>query len=369
MKSLHHSFDIDLAAEYGVEEAILIHHFQHWISLNRRTKKNFREGKTWTYQTLQQIADQFPYWDVDKVRVLMDRLILGKSRFSRKEEDFEPVLIKKNFNKTAFDRTCWYAFVDEERFSNNSYERLNDQMEKAKRPNPNGQTTRPIPDTLNTFLKADAKTSPKVSSDPGKKPSSSSSSQLVREAHGCQPPSKKPKETLSPPPSFEEEEEALLRLKKRKNQAGLEDVVDERAWKNVYIKKMRLEKAQQASHRKQREDLDQKETQEKSELESNNESLRKKEESIENEKRKILEDKFERKNKALCEAVGKKEIPYIINREQLGSLLVTMNEFSASFSIRWSDGGSLDYDASFRECWSKTNPHVFECIENSLCRI
>ena len=29
---MHHSFDIDLAEAYGILEAILLNHFQHWIN-------------------------------------------------------------------------------------------------------------------------------------------------------------------------------------------------------------------------------------------------------------------------------------------------------------------------------------------------
>lgn len=114
-KSLHHSFDIDLAAEYGLEEAILIHHFQHWIQINKRLKRNSHEGKTWTYQTLNQIAAYFPYWSVDQIVTLLERLTHGKSRF-QKEKQYEPVLLKGNFNKDKTDHTLWYAFVNEEKF-------------------------------------------------------------------------------------------------------------------------------------------------------------------------------------------------------------------------------------------------------------
>ena len=157
MKSLHHSFDVDLAAVYGVNEAIIIHHFQHWIRINRKRGANFHEDRTWSYQTLQDIADHFPYWTVEEVRTIVDRLLLGQNRRSKQEKEFEPVLIKGNFNKTAFDKTIWYAFIDEEKFvgsgnlrdnSNNSHERANAQIGTGDCPDPNGRLPRPIPDPL-----------------------------------------------------------------------------------------------------------------------------------------------------------------------------------------------------------------------------
>lgn len=112
-KSLHHSFDINIAEKYGIEEAILIHHFQHWISINRRLKRNFHEGTYWMYQSLDEIAANFPYMTKDRIFNIIERLCTGKSRFSKKDGiDFEPILKKGNFNKSRYDRTVWYAFCD-----------------------------------------------------------------------------------------------------------------------------------------------------------------------------------------------------------------------------------------------------------------
>lgn len=110
--SQHHSFDIHLAAKYGVIEAILIHHFQHWIRINKKLGRNLHEGRTWTYQTINEIQANFSYLTIDQVRQALDKLCNGKTRF-QKEQQFEPVLIKGNFNNTPFDTTLWYAFVND----------------------------------------------------------------------------------------------------------------------------------------------------------------------------------------------------------------------------------------------------------------
>jgi len=103
--SLHHSFDIAIAEEYGIEEAILIHHFQHWIMINKRMGTNKHEGATWTYQTQKWIIAHFPYW---KNRKKIERLI--RSLIDKK------VIKTGNFNKSSYDRTTWYAFNDEHKF-------------------------------------------------------------------------------------------------------------------------------------------------------------------------------------------------------------------------------------------------------------
>lgn len=136
--SLTHSFNVELAQKYGVFEAILIHHFQFWISYNKNKGSNLKEGKTWTFQTRKEMAALFPYFDENQVRRLCEKLVL------------DGVLETNNFNKKGFDRTLWYAFVNEEQMIGNSkkfHERQNCQMDKAKLPNANGKSATPIPDT------------------------------------------------------------------------------------------------------------------------------------------------------------------------------------------------------------------------------
>lgn len=149
-KSLHHSFDIQYAETYGIEESIMIHHFQHWTMVNHRLNRNQHEGRTWTYQTFEEIAAHFPYWSADKVREILIRLTTGKSRRSKSDElDFEPVLMTDNFNKSKFDKTTWYAFINQKKFSMWA----NAQIETEDCPNGTGQMPTPIPDT-----KTDTKT-------------------------------------------------------------------------------------------------------------------------------------------------------------------------------------------------------------------
>lgn len=104
MSSPHHSFDIDLAASYGIECAIMIHHFQYWIRKNRALKRNFHEGRTWMYDKLSEIAANFPYWSEHQIY-----------RIIKKLEEFG-VIRKGNFNKSQFDKVLWYAFENEEMF-------------------------------------------------------------------------------------------------------------------------------------------------------------------------------------------------------------------------------------------------------------
>ena len=134
MSYLHHSFDSELAAQYSIEEAIMIHHFQFWISKNKRLKRNNHKGRTWTYETIEEIAAHFSYWSRDQVKRILNKLVKNN------------IIIKGNFNKKKYDRTVWYAFKDEEKFIFIEKGR-NRQMDMAKSGNPKDEIATPIPDT------------------------------------------------------------------------------------------------------------------------------------------------------------------------------------------------------------------------------
>lgn len=146
MSKQNHTFSVEFAMEYGIECAILIHHFQFWIEQNQRLGRNFFDERTWMYQTQKEIAVIYPYWSEDVVYKTIAKLV---------EKD---VLIKGNYNKTPFDKTTWYAFKNEEMFTIPS----NDGIGPVKRRNPKRQTTEPIPDT-NPDTNKDTKEKPVAS--------------------------------------------------------------------------------------------------------------------------------------------------------------------------------------------------------------
>jgi hypothetical protein len=97
---MYHFFNIEVAMEYGVDEAIMIANFQYWIIRNAANKKNLQNGKFWTYNTVDALTKIFPYWSRKQVRRILDSLIERE------------VLEVDCFNKTGFDRTSWYTFKD-----------------------------------------------------------------------------------------------------------------------------------------------------------------------------------------------------------------------------------------------------------------
>jgi len=92
-----HSFDTDIAKDYGIDVALMYKHVTHWVNYNKARKTNFNEGRYWFYNTIDEIAAHFPYWSAKQVERIL------KKMFDLK------LILKGNFNKTPMDRTGWYT--------------------------------------------------------------------------------------------------------------------------------------------------------------------------------------------------------------------------------------------------------------------
>jgi hypothetical protein len=125
---MEYSFDINFAKKYGVDEAIMIKSFQYWIRLNKANNTNFYDGHYWTYNTISALSELFPFWTEKQVRSILQNLLKLN------------ILIKGNYNKLGFDRTIWYAFMNENEFLQiNSSKKENATSQMGKSILPNGQ--------------------------------------------------------------------------------------------------------------------------------------------------------------------------------------------------------------------------------------
>lgn len=97
---MQHSFDAELAKEYGILEAILIQNIYFWIEKNKANNKHFYDGRYWTYNSRKAFSEMFPYSSYDKIRRALEKL-----------ENLN-ILITGNYNKQWSDRTLWYSFSD-----------------------------------------------------------------------------------------------------------------------------------------------------------------------------------------------------------------------------------------------------------------
>ncbi len=97
---MNHSFNIEVATEYGMLEAVLMEHLNFWIEKNRANNVNFYDGHYWTYNSAKALSGLFPY--------------VSKSTIARALHHLEEegLVLSGNYNKSAYDRTAWYALTE-----------------------------------------------------------------------------------------------------------------------------------------------------------------------------------------------------------------------------------------------------------------
>ena len=97
---MQHSFNIEIAKEYGLLEAIIINNLFFWIEKNKANNVNYYDGTYWTYNSIKALNELFPYASERKISYALKHL----------EE--EGIIKTGNYNKLAYDRTLWYAFTE-----------------------------------------------------------------------------------------------------------------------------------------------------------------------------------------------------------------------------------------------------------------
>lgn len=128
-----YTFDIDLAAKYGVNEAIMLNNFIYWIAKNEANGKHFYDGRYWTYNSVAAFVKLFPFWSNKQIRTIIASL------------ERQGVLMKGNYNEQKYDRTCWYAFTDG--FAESIFP--NGKIDLPKTANGISEKGEPIPDNKN----------------------------------------------------------------------------------------------------------------------------------------------------------------------------------------------------------------------------
>lgn len=136
---MKHIFDVNVAKEYGVNEAVILESMNYWIQKNKANDKHFYEGEYWTYNSIKAFHEMFPYMTERQISYCLNKMV-------------ENGLIKKgNFNKLQYDRTCWYTITD---FGKCILQ--NCQMEETNLSNGFNEIVEPIPN-INTDINTDNK--------------------------------------------------------------------------------------------------------------------------------------------------------------------------------------------------------------------
>ncbi len=92
-------FNSNIAVEYGINTAIFVQQLSQWTFLNLANKHHIYDGYAWSFNTLDAYEEIFPYWS----RRQLERIIAGAIA--------DGMIIKENYNKNKYDRTCWYALT------------------------------------------------------------------------------------------------------------------------------------------------------------------------------------------------------------------------------------------------------------------
>jgi len=93
-----HSFSRAIAEQHGEKAAVILQYLAHHIAKS----KQVHDGRKWFFTTLDNLAAVFPYI---KRSTIHDTLNALKDK---------GLLRIGDFNKKGYDRTCWYAFDDDD---------------------------------------------------------------------------------------------------------------------------------------------------------------------------------------------------------------------------------------------------------------
>jgi hypothetical protein len=91
----------ELATLIGLSGSIVLQQVHYWVEINRKAKRNFKEGHFWTFNSYETWQAQFPFWSLKTVKRVFTRL------------EAAGLLVSDNFNRIKFDRTKWYR-IDHE---------------------------------------------------------------------------------------------------------------------------------------------------------------------------------------------------------------------------------------------------------------
>lgn len=97
---MEHSFNVEIAAEYGIHTAILLKNIHFWIEKNRANEKHFYDGRYWTYNSKKAFSELFPYLTERQVKYTLEKM---------KKDD---LILVGNYNQDSYDKTNWYTLTD-----------------------------------------------------------------------------------------------------------------------------------------------------------------------------------------------------------------------------------------------------------------
>ena len=90
-----------VARRYGLEEAVFLDYLMFWYKENRANQRNFRDGRWWTYNSVNALSQIFPWWSVKQLRRIAESCRT------------KGAILAGNYSADHRDRTLWYTPSDE----------------------------------------------------------------------------------------------------------------------------------------------------------------------------------------------------------------------------------------------------------------
>ena len=100
-----HRFHTEIAWRYGLAEAVLFYHIAYWVKENTTNDRHLHDSRYWVYDSVHELSvTTHNYLSEHQIRRALNKLVQ------------EEMLIRRNYNKFAYDRTYWYT-LSEKAFS------------------------------------------------------------------------------------------------------------------------------------------------------------------------------------------------------------------------------------------------------------
>ncbi len=130
---MNHSFNVEAAKKFSVDEAIMLEFFYFWIQKNKANKRHFYDGRYWTYNSQEALSILLPYWSRRQIQRILKQL-----------ED-HGLLVKGSYNKSAYDRTLWYGLTEKSLHVLENKAAPNGAIGGTESCDQNDETVQPIP--------------------------------------------------------------------------------------------------------------------------------------------------------------------------------------------------------------------------------
>lgn len=94
-----HYFNVEVAKQYGIKDAVVLQSLAFWLKKNVDNKNNVHDGVVWTFNSVNNMLEYFPYLTYNKLADSLRRL------------EKNGLITSSNYNKMGYDRTKWYTLT------------------------------------------------------------------------------------------------------------------------------------------------------------------------------------------------------------------------------------------------------------------